>query len=298
MNFFIYLTAGLVFFLPLTAIDKNQYELLTGLKGSYNEKENVFKATFPREDIKILIDRIPLDPFMGLTSWTAFTPVDNNIFILMGDLVLFQDEVNPVMSILLNNDIQVTALHNHFFYEKPKIYFMHIAGKGTLENLSRAIKNALNSIKEIRIKNKPSSKGFEEWHVSSNNSIDPSSLEKIFGIKGQAKEGMVKFVFGRSVEMDGITLSSEMGINTWAAFAGTNNNALVDGDIAVLENELQPVLKILRKGNINVVAIHNHMTMELPRMIFLHYWGKGKAADLAGTVKEALSHLSNNRVTK
>lgn len=273
----------------LSVFDKNNYESLTGLKGSYNEKEKVFKASFPRNDIKISVDNTQLDPFMGLTSWTAFSPVEENKFMVMGDLVLFQDEINPVMSALLNNNIEVTALHNHFFYDTPKVYFMHIGGEGSLGDLSGGVKKALDTLKEIRSKNSSLSNNFEGSAISSKNSIDLSSLEKIFGIKGQSKDGMVKFVFGRSVKMDNVSLGSDMGVNTWAAFAGTNENAIVDGDFAVLENELQPVLKALRKDSVNIVAIHQHMTMESPRMIFLHYWGKGNAENLAKTVKDALS---------
>lgn len=273
----------------LSVIDKDKYESAMGLKGAYNEKEKVFKASFPRNDIKITVDNTQLDPFMGVTSWTAFTPVYENKFMMMGDLVLFQDEVNPVMSALLNNNIEITALHNHFFYDTPKVYFMHIGGEGSLGDLAGGIKIALDTVKEIRSKNSSPSNNFEGPSISSKNSIDLSSLEKIFGIKGQGKDGMAKFVFGRSVKMDNVSLGSDMGVNTWAAFAGTNENAIVDGDFAVLENELQSVLKALRKGSINIVAIHQHMSMESPRMIFLHYWGKGNAENLAKTVKDALS---------
>lgn len=289
-----YLAIGLICFSNLCAdsqlskMDKDTYESLTGLKGAYIEKENVFKISFPRNDHKIILDSAQLDPFMGLTSWAAFTTVGENTFMVMGDLVLFQDEVNPVMSVLLNNSIEVTALHNHFFFDTPKVYFMHIGGKGSLENLSGSVKKALDAVKEIRTKNSSPSNKFEGPPISSNNSIDLSNLEKIFGVQGQSKEGMAKFVFGRSVKMDGTTLGSSMGINTWAAFAGTDENAIVDGDFAVLENELQPVLKALRNGHINIVAIHQHMTMETPRMLFIHYWGKGNVENLAASVKNAL----------
>lgn len=270
-------------------MNKDRYESLTGLKGSYNEKEKVFKASFPRNDIKISVDNTQLDPFMGLTSWTAFAPIDEKKFMVMGDLVLFQDEVNPVMSSLLSNNLEVTALHNHFFYDIPKVYFMHIGGEGAISDLAAGVKKALDTVKEIRSKSTAIQNSFGGSPISTKSSINPSSLEKIFGIKGQSKDGMVKFVMGRSVKMDNVTLSSDMGVNTWAAFAGTNENAIVDGDFAVLENELQPVLKSLRKGGINIVAIHHHMTMESPRMVFLHYWGKGNVEDLAKTIKEALS---------
>jgi hypothetical protein len=287
-----YLTIGALCLSNLYAdeqLDKNKYESLTGLKGSYNKNEKVFKASFPRNDIKVSVDNTQLDPFMGLTSWSAFTPVDENKYMVIGDLVLFQDEVNPVMSTLVNNNIEVTALHNHFFYDTPQVYFMHIGGEGAISDLAAGVKKALDTVKEIRAKSTTIQNSFGGSPISNKSSINPSSLEKIFGIKGQSKDGMVKFVFGRSVKMDDITQSNDMGVNTWAAFAGTNENAIVDGDFAVLENELQPVLKALRKGGINIVAIHHHMTMESPKMIFLHYWGKGNTEDLAKTIKDALS---------
>lgn len=273
----------------LSGFDKDKYESLTGLNGSYNEKEKVFKAAIPRTDIKISVDNIQLDPFMGLTSWAAFTQVDETKFMVMGDLVLFQDEVNPVMSTLLNNNIEVTALHNHFFYDTPKVYFMHIGGEASLNDLSGGVKRALDTVKEIRSKNNLPSNSFGGMLLSSKNAIEASALEKIFEMKGQIKDEMIKFIFGRSVKMHNVALGSDMGVNTWAAFAGTNENAIVDGDFAVLENELQAVLKTLRTGGINIVAIHQHMTMESPRMIFLHYWGLGRAENLARTVKDALS---------
>lgn len=274
--------------------EKDKYERLTGLKGSYNEREKVFKATFPRTDIKISVDNIQLDPFMGLTSWAAFTPIDEKNYIVMGDLLLLQDEVNPVMSTLLENNLEATALHNHFFYDSPKIYFMHISGEGSIVSLSTAVKKATDLVKELRSKNTSLPNSFGGTSPPIKSSINLPSLENIFGIKAQSKEGMVKFVFGRSVKMHNVIISSDMGVNTWAAFAGTNDNAVVDGDFAVLENELQPVLKALRKGGINIVAIHHHMTMESPKMIFLHYWGKGNAEELAKTIKDALN-ITNSK---
>lgn len=270
-------------------LNKDKYESLTGLKGSYNAKEKVFKATFPRNDVKVTVDNFLLDPFMGLTSWSSFTPVNESKFMVMGDLVLFEDEVNPVMSTLLNNNIGVTALHNHFFYDMPKVYFMHIGGEGALNDLASGVKKALDIVKEIRSKSPTIQDSFEGPTISSNSSINSSNLEKIFGIKGQNKDGMVKFVFGRSVKMDNVTLGSDMGVNTWAAFAGTNEKGIVDGDFAIHENELQPVLKALRRGGINIVSIHHHMITESPKMLFLHYWGKGNTENLAKTVKDALS---------
>lgn len=268
--------------------DASQFEKRTGLKGTYNQAEKVFKVTFPRTDINVAVDGFTLDPFMGLTSWAAFTPIGNEQWMVMGDLVLFEDEVNPVMTSILDNHLEVTALHNHFFFDHPKVYFMHIAGVGPLETLSKGIARAMETVKQVRVQFPNIRHSFSSSNRSKENTITAKRLESIFQLSGLARDGMVKFIFGRKAKMGGIEFGQEMGINTWAAFGGSDDNAIVDGDFAVTEEELQAVLKVLRAGKINVVAIHNHMTMEQPRMIFLHFWGEGHAEDLARTIKKAI----------
>ena len=276
--------------LALAALDPAKIETSTGLKGTLNEAEGVFKVTAPRNDVKIAVDGWQMPPFMGLTSWAAFTEGKKAPAMVMGDLVLFQDEVNPVMSTALDAGLNVTALHNHFFYDDPKVYFMHIGGEGTVEKLGAAVKAALDKAKEIRAANPTPAKTFGPGFVPVSNSITPAPIEAALGGKATVKDGMAKFVFGRTAKMPcGCEVGKEMGVNTWAAFAGTDDNALVDGDFCVLETELQPVLKTLRAEGINIVAIHQHMTMEEPRYLFLHYWGKGHAAQLAASLKKALA---------
>lgn len=284
MKIWVYILTSLCH-LALYASASTEFEQRTGFKGSYNESEKVFKASFPRTDVKVSVNGLPLDPFMGLTSWAAFSPINNDHFMVMGDLVLFENEVNPVMSTLFENNLDVTALHNHFFLDQPKVYFMHIAGFGSLETLSNGVRKALETVKKAKT---------QLPHIDNSswkNSITAQPLESIFGVEGQVKEGMVKFVFGRKTTMNGAEVGKEMGVNTWAAFGGTDERAIVDGDFAATEEELQPVLRALRKGSINIVAIHNHMTMEKPRIIFLHFWGIGPAEELAKTIKNALKNV-------
>jgi len=207
----------------------------------------------------------------------------------MGDMVLLEDEVNPVMSAALDNGLSVTALHNHFFFDDPKVYFMHIGGQGEADKLATGIRKVFDTVKEIRSKNPVPAKSFGLGSLPAESSITAATLEEILGTKGEAKNGMFKAVFGRTTTMPcGCKVGKEMGVNTWAAFAGSDQNALVDGDFAVQETQLQDVLKSLRKSGINIVAIHSHMTGENPRILFLHYWGRGAAADLAKAVKTAL----------
>src|SRR6266487_4455122 len=260
---------------------------LTGLKGKMNETEGVYKVTFPRGDVKVVVDGWSMPPFMGLGTWAAFTATKDGAMV-MGDTVLFEDEVNAAMSAALDNGLSVTALHNHFFFDQPKVYFMHIEGEGTVDKLAGAVRKMYDTIKAIR---GPDAKPAESFSVvgqpslPEKNSINAAPLSEIFGTQGESKDGMVKFTIGRPAKMHGVKIDKDMGVNTWAAFAGSDDNAIVDGDFAVTEDELQPVLKSLLKNKINIVAIHQHMTHEEPRIMFFHYWGRGAAKDLANAVK-------------
>jgi hypothetical protein len=271
----------------LAALDTAKIDNLTGLKGKLNEKEAVYKVTFPRNDVKVTVDRWTMPPFMGLGTWAAFTESQRGAMV-MGDTVLFEDEVNAAMSAALDNGLDVTALHNHFFFDQPKVFFMHIEGEGTVEKLASAVKKVYDATKAVR---GPDPKPAESFSVvgqpslPQKNSITAAPLNEIFGIQGEAKDGMVKFTIGRPAKMNGVNIDKDMGVNTWAAFAGSDDNAIVDGDFAVTEDELQPVLRSLLKDKINIVAIHQHMTHEEPRIMFFHYWGRGRAKDLANAVK-------------
>ncbi len=257
---------------------------LTGLKGKMNEKEGVYRVTFPRDDVKVVVDGWTMPPFMGLGTWAAFTETSNGAMV-MGDTVLFEDEVNSAMSAALDNGLSVTALHNHFFFDRPKVFFMHIEGEGSVEKLASAVKKVYDAAKQIRAASPKPKDSFGAQPLPDKSSISAAPLNEIFAMQGEAKDGMVKFTIGRPATMHGVKIDKDMGVNTWAAVAGADDNAIVDGDFAVTEDELQPVLKSLVKDKINIVAIHQHMTHEEPRMMFFHYWGRGRAKDLAQAVK-------------
>ncbi len=259
-------------------------EALTGAKGTSDTSEGVFKVSVPRSDLHVTVSGVKLTPPMGLTSWAAFKRVGHHI-VVMGDLVLLEGQVNPVMSVALDNGLEVTALHNHFFWDTPKAMFMHIAGHGELEQLAVAVGKVFAKIKET-------SETPIELLVTdidpARTTLDPKKIEAIMGVKGQLKDGVYKIIIGRSTTMHGSPMGAAMGVNTWAAFAGSDEQAVVDGDFAMLESELQSVLKALRQAGINIVAIHQHMTGESPRIIFLHYWGIGSTTQLAQGLKAAL----------
>ena len=269
-------------------IDSAAIEQITGVKGTYSGKENVFKVSSPRTDIKVEVDRWSMPPFMGLTSYAAFSPAKDNRLMLMGDTVLLQDEVNPAMSAAFDAGLEVTALHNHFFFDEPKVYFMHIGGTGDAQKLAKGVKAVWDRIKEVRATSKEPAEGFAGDPIPASSTITATPLQKILGTQGQASNGMFKAVWGLTAQMHGLKFGNEMGLNTWAAFAGTDDNAVVDGDFAMRENELQPVLRTMRAEGINVVAIHSHMAGEQPKILFMHYWGRGKAEGLARSVRKAL----------
>lgn len=275
----------------LAPLQPSRIEELTGAKGKMDEKEGVFKVSVPRSDLDVTAAGVHLTPAMGLTSWASFKPVGQHT-VVMGDMVLLEDQVNPVMSAALNNGLAVTALHNHFLWENPRVLFMHIGGMGSAEKLAAAVGKVFATIKGT------SGSKSETPHATidpSRTSLDPAKIEAILHRKGDLKDGVYKVVIGRTTRMHGGVMGATMGVNTWAAFAGADSLAVVDGDFAMLESEVQPVLKALRDAGINIVAIHQHMTGEVPRIIFLHYWGVGSTARLARGVRAALDRTAAGR---
>ncbi len=269
---------------PKAPFDTGKIEELAGAKGSYNEKEGVFKVSVPRSDLSIAAAGVRLTPPMGLTSWAAFKHAGQQTMV-MGDMVLLEDQVNPVMSVALDNGLEVTALHNHFFWDSPKVMFMHIGGMGDEARLAAAVGKVFAKIKETS-----GGKG-EVPHADidpANSTLDPKKIDALLGNSGEFKNGVYKVTIGRETRMHGEAMGSTMGVNTWAAFAGGDDQAVVDGDFAMLEPELQGVLKALRSAGIYIVAIHQHMAGESPRVLFLHFWGVGRTEDLARGIKAAL----------
>jgi uncharacterized protein DUF1259 len=265
-------------------LDTAKIEQLTGIKGEFSEKEGVFKVTAPRSDLKITVAGVKMTPPMGLASYAAFTKAGGKTMV-MGDTTLLEDQVNPVMSVALDSGLEVTALHNHFLWDAPRVMFMHIGGMGDEEKLAAAVGKVFAKIKETS-----GGKGeIPNAEVDpAKTSLEPKNIESIIGTKGQLANGVYKITIGRTTKMGGHDVGNAMGINTWAAFVGSDQQAVVDGDFVMLEKELQSVLKALRHAGINIVAIHNHIETESPRIVFLHYWGVGATSDLAKGLKAAL----------
>ncbi len=259
--------------------DLPEVERILGTSGQLEEAALVVR--FPRSDIKITIDGESMPTALGFGSWMAWKVMGKDTMV-MGDLVLLEKEVNPVISALEEANIQVTALHNHFFYEQPRIMFMHTGGLGDPLKMARGIRNALEKTATPRVSS--GSSGGTQPTLS----LDTKRIEQIIGHPGKAGGGAFKITVGRpGVKMHGVEVTSSMGLNSWAGFVGTDEKAHVAGDVAMSAREVNRVIQTLRKGGIEIVAVHNHMLDEQPRVFFLHYWGTGPAAKLAQTVRAA-----------
>ena len=273
---------GSAIFAEPVPLNTARIEQLTGNKGKLDDKESVFKVSMPRSDIQVTVAGVRMTPPMGLTCWAAFKRVGDHT-IVMGDQVLLEDQVNPVMDVALDNGLEVTALHNHFFWDSPKVMFMHIGGMGDEQKLATAIGKVFSKIKET------SGAQAEPTPIdSSKGALDPAKIEAVLGRKGDLSGGVYKVTIGRTTRMGGHEMGNAMGVNTWAAFAGSDAQAVVDGDFAMYEREVQGVLRALRHAGIRIVAIHNHMIGESPRVVFLHFWGTGSTTSLAAGLKAAL----------
>ena len=267
-------------------------QALTALGKQGDFKDRVLKVNIPRNDVQVTVAGVKTPTPFGFGGWVAMTKGTGSMEVLMGDLVLLQDEVNPVMNTLLDNGLEVTALHNHFFWDEPHMFYMHVHGHGSASDLAAKLKPAIDLIGHV-----PGARGLSAPPTPSPAAapMDTARIAAIVGRPGEQSGAVYKITIGRDdlklTEM-GAAINARMGLNTWAAFTGTDATAAIAGDIAMLEKEVTPVLKVLRKNGLDVVAIHHHMTGDRPMVIFLHYWGTGPAEKLAAAFKMAVAELA------
>jgi uncharacterized protein DUF1259 len=268
-------------------------QVLTTLGKQGDFKANVLKVNIPRNDVSVTVANVKTPTPFGFGGWIAMTKGTGGIDVMMGDLVLLQDEVNPVMTALLDNGLDVTALHNHFFWDEPRMFYMHVHGHGKPADLARKVKPAIDLIGKGTKAPAPAA-------AAPSTAIDTAKIAQIVGSQGEQTGPVYKITVGRDdlklTEM-GAPITARMGLNTWAAFVGTNDNAAIAGDVAMTGSEVAPVLKALRKNGLDVVAIHHHMIDTRPTIYFLHYWGTGPADKLATGFKAALSELGKGKGT-
>jgi hypothetical protein len=270
-------------------LDIAAIEQITGMKGA--EKNGEYKITIPQNDLQIIVDGFKIIPPMGLGSWAAFTPCGDSAMV-MGDIILTETDLKAVQKEVIRQGFAITAIHNHFVRNRPNVMYMHIDRTADLTTLATSVKAIFEKVREARGADPSSAKS-----DSVANSLDLASLDSIIGYKGELAKGVYKYTIGRpdvQLAEHGIPVSSFMGFNTWAAWQGTPDHAAVCGDFTMLENEVAPVIKALVENDIEVVAMHNHMVHEEPKVFFLHYWGVGNAGQLARGLRAALNETGKN----
>jgi len=272
-------------------LDTLAIERITGLKGKSNNGE--YKITMPQNDLSVVVDSFKIVPAMGLSTWIAFTPTKNGAMI-MGDIVVTETDLKPVQQEIIRQGLTITAIHNHFVRNHPNIMYMHLGGSGPTEIMAQKAKAVLDRVTTVRGGEPAKGNRSSETVL---NTLDIKGLDQILGHKGEMNKGVYKYTIGRpdvNLKEHGVPVSSFLGFNTWAAWQGTPEHAAVAGDFAMLEDEVAQVIKALVENGIEVVALHNHMVHEQPRIFFLHYWGVGKADELAKALKAALNTIGKN----
>jgi len=269
-------------------LDKTAIEKAAGTDATANG--DVIRIDWSRDDVAVKVDGMSFPPAAGLGSWAAFKPAGKEQeAMVMGDNVVFQDEVDAAIDAAFSHRLSVTALHNHFFYDEPKVYFMHIGGHGPVTDLAGAVKAVWDAIKQVRIAKPQPATVFSGDLPQPNGTIDSEIIREITGLDPAKKStGVVKISSGRTASMNGTDIAGSMGLSSWAAFTGSDALAVMDGDFIMTAAEVQPVLKAMRKANLHIVALHNHMIGEQPAYYFTHFWGKGTVLDLAKSFKTAL----------
>lgn len=270
---------------PARPVDPSVVAAASGVDPTVAEDGGV-KISWRRTEVEVSIDGQAFPPAAGLTSWATFVAGHGGA-IMMGDTVVFEDEVDAAMDAAFAAGLDVTALHNHFFFDEPKVYFMHIGGHGDLRRLADGVKAVWDAVKTVRSRSRPPAQRFPGGTVTQG-TIDALAIEKILGYPAPPINGVVRATVAREGRMHGISVGESMGLTTWAAFTGSDALASVAGDFIMTAREVQPVLRALRRSGIHVVALHNHMIGDEPAFYFTHFWGKGAAADLARGVRAAL----------
>ena len=249
-------------------------------------KDGVVTIGWPRTDVPVTVDGLKLPPAAGLGSWAAFMPTPDGAMV-MGDNVVFQDEVDAAMDAAFVHGLEVSALHNHFFYSDPPVFFMHINGHGSPAKLAEGVKAVWSAIRSVRTRQPNPAHNFS-GDVPVLGHLDAVAISRTLGQPVKDIQGVLKATMGRTSTMDNMSIGATMGLTTWIAFVGSDKLAVADGDFIMYGNDVQVVLHALRRAGFHVVALHNHMIGEKPAVYFTHFWGKGSALDLARSFKSVL----------
>lgn len=249
---------------------------------------DVHRYGIPRSDLKVVLDGVTIKPALALGGWVAFEP-SNEGAMLMGDLVLTEDEVSPVMLKLMQSGIEITALHNHLIRATPATLYLHVRGHGDPVKLATVLRTALAESKT------PFNAAAPTPTQAAQIDLDTAKLDQILGAKGKVNGGVYQFSIPRrdTITDNGMSVPPPMGTGTGINFQPTGDGkAAIAGDFVVTAEELNPMIGALRDNGIEVVAIHSHMLQEQPRLFFVHFWANADAVKLANGLEAALSRMA------
>ncbi|MDQ3816047.1 MAG: DUF1259 domain-containing protein [Armatimonadota bacterium] len=280
---------------PMPADAMAAVDAALGKKGNSVEAEGVYTVPLPRNDLKVSIKGEPVPISFGFGGWVSIKrTLDGKSAVVMSDTVLLEEEVNPLISAAHAHGLEISAIHNHFFYEQPRIFYMHLHGMGDAADLARRYAAAIQTTKLFPANQPPAGPPPAR---TGQEIFDLPALDAIVGHSGKVNGPTYKYTIGRddlTVTAMGAHMTAAIGLNTWAALAGEPDAAHIAGDVAMLQHEVNPVIRALRANNLEVVALHHHMLGEQPRIIFLHYYGRGPATTLARGFKAALNELGKH----
>jgi Domain of Unknown Function (DUF1259) len=253
---------------------------------------DVHRYGFPRTDLTVTLDGVTIKPTLALGGWVAFKPAHGGAMV-MGDLVLLESEINPVMTALIQNGLEITAIHNHILRGSPATFYMHVGGHGDPAKLATTILQALQSSKTPLAPPAPPA-------TQPAIDLDTAQLDQIIGVKGTANGGVYQFAVPRRdpVTEGGMQLApaGPIGVATAIGFQPTGGGkAAITGDFVLTGEEVNPVIKALRENGIEVTAIHSHMLDEQPRLIFMHFWANDEAVKLAKGLRAALDKTASGK---
>lgn len=295
----------------LSADEQEAIATAMGKKGTYNEAQATYSVPLPRNDLKVTVKGEPVPIPFGFGGWVAFKKtLDGKQTVMMSDTVLLEAEVNPLIDATHAAGLEVGAIHNHFFYEQPRIFYMHLHGMGDTAELAKKYAQAIRNTKLFPA-NQPTAAAPANNPAQSGGNATPApgpqtgkelfdlpALDAITNYKGVVNGPTYKYTVGRDdvqIVAMGAEMTAAIGLNSWASFAGKQETAHIAGDIAMMEGEVNNVVQALRKNNLEVVALHHHMLGEQPRTIFLHYYGRGPATELAKGFRAALDQLGKGK---
>jgi hypothetical protein len=263
--------------------DSRAFDSIPWAPGVLDRETGTYRLAVPRQDLAVSVDGVRLAAHTVAEGWVSFKPVPGGA-VLTAELPLLVDEVNPVISAALLHNLRVTSLYSYLAREVPRLSYLHLAAVGETDSLAAAAAAVLQTLEDVRGQPREPPPSFDPTATA----FDPAPVDSILGVRGRMRQAAYEITLPRAVRLEGFDLGAASGISTRATFAGGPDRAVVSGSFALLESELQPVLRALRAAGLEIAAVGGSLVGEEPRLVHVHYWGRGRAGDLARGIRDAL----------